>query len=75
MYIYIYTVYIYDPCPYFQVVSCLDDTNQSTRLVSCKVLQLLFSEKQHWNSGEWIYASISVVFQRFSMYIHVHYVS
>lgn len=31
-----------------QVTSCLDDTNQSTRLVSCKVLQLLLTEKQHW---------------------------
>ena len=42
-----------------QVVSCLDDTNQSTRLVSCKVLQLLFIEKQHWNNGMYVNRVIS----------------
>jgi dynein assembly factor 5 len=33
-----------------KVVSCLDDTNQSTRLVSCKVLQLLLTERHLWEN-------------------------
>lgn len=28
-----------------QVISCLDDDNQSTRLVSCKVLRLILLER------------------------------
>lgn len=38
-------------CWLIQVMSCLDDTNQSTRLVSCKVLQLLLSENQYWTGS------------------------
>ena len=44
-------IYIYIRICFMQVVSCLDDTNQSTRLVSCKVLQLLFTEKRLWQQG------------------------
>ena len=35
-----------------QVVSSLDDDNQSTRLVSCKVLQLLLLERPAGLEGE-----------------------
>jgi dynein assembly factor 5 len=34
-----------------KVVSCLDDTNESTRLVSCKVFQLLLMNKNLWTNG------------------------
>lgn len=35
-----------------QVVSCLDDDNQSTRLVACRVMQLLLLEKPQALDGE-----------------------
>ena len=38
--------------PLFQIVSCMDDDNQSTRLVSCKVLRLLLMTKPTLFNGK-----------------------
>lgn len=44
--------------PLFQIVSCMDDDNQSTRLVSCKVLRLLLMVKPALFNGKSCWSSL-----------------
>lgn len=39
-------------CSLRQITSCMDDDNQSTRLVSCKVLQLVLMAKPDYLNGQ-----------------------
>ena len=48
------------PSPALQVVSCLDDDNQSTRLVSCKVMRLILLERPSTVDSEIQLLSIAV---------------
>jgi hypothetical protein len=75
--------------PPFQVVSCMDDDNQSTRLVSCKVLRLLLMAKPALFNGKSYYHVIAgnfcgvqfrrpvfkfITVQLLWMCDHVHYI-